>query len=194
MAGHWYRTYKETDGTEYVDRLLEKGLVDKNEATRLKQEILDVKTSVSRLKCERCGRELLSVFDKFNENKWWGYLGNQARKPTAYVYSPVLNVMRKLDGCEGFVWSDNPLYNVHARIHTKPVKDYSLICRPGSLCMLCNDCFQKTYNRVKVYPRDNCQPFPKNVEWIEISVVLDMHETVESVLKDLGLPLDQVRW
>lgn len=200
MSGNWYHTYGKTDGMDLIDRLKKEHLVDDVMLDQLRERIKDERVIVSRLKCERCGAEILSVFDKWNENQWWGYLGNQAAKAKTYTYSTIVNVLRMLNGGWDFdsdrpmSWPNNPLYNVHARIHTKPVKDYSMICKPNSIHMLCNECFRKTYRRVKIYQKDGKHLWSSNVSHLEISVVPELNETVESVLLDLKIPLEDVTW
>lgn len=203
MSGYWYRTYNETDGSEFVDKLLESGQIDPSKAAELKQELAKANTSVSRLKCERCGKEILSVFDRYNRDQWWGYLGNQASKVNVYRYSPIIKVLRMLAGVvdpmdENMVyfntWPDNRLYNVHARIHTWPVRDYRWICKPNSIWMLCNDCFRKTYRRVKVYENEGAGLFGNGVQRLEVSVVPELGETVEGVLKDTCVDTSKVWW
>ena len=78
------------------------------------------------------------------------------------------------------------------------MRDYSIICAPNSLHRLCNECFQKTYSRVKVYPKDEASRmrlgWSPAVTHVEISVVKALNETVESVLQELHVPIDCVTW
>lgn len=203
MSGYWYSSYGKTDGTEFVDVLLERDMIDQKRAEMLKDELTQAHTSVSRLKCERCGKEILSIFDEYNQQQWWGYLGNQASKTNVYRYSTIIKVLRMLGGVldandESKIyfntWPDNSLYNVHSRIHTWPVKDYSWICRQNSIWMLCNECFRKTYRRVKVYENEGSGLFRNGVKRLEVSVVPELDETIESVLKATGIDMNKVWW
>lgn len=190
----WYKTYDESDGTWVVDTLLESGLVDQKQADELRAEVIDAKTKVEKCHCEYCGREVLSVFDRFSNNKWWGYLGNQSIRPGCYGYSPVIRALRILYGHPEGTWSNSPLYNVHARVHSKPGRDYSVIARPGSLKILCNECFRKTYRRVKVFQRPGERLWSPSVSHVEVSVLPERGETVQSVLKDLNYDFTKLTW
>ena len=133
-----------TDGQDVVIQL--EGKIDYKQLKELSDAVKNAKTHIGRLRCEYCGEEILSVVDKWNSSQWWGYLGNQATRPNIYQYSPIIRVLRLLDGRKmNENWSENKLYNVHARIHSKPVKDYSIICKPNSLHMLWAHVFSVTY-------------------------------------------------
>ena len=158
-----------TDGTEYAR--------DENE----KEEIIKAETRVAHTKCDYCGKEVLGVWDIYNERKWWPYLGHSSKRVNAFAYSPIIQAMKHYDGCDDKVWNNN-LLNVHAVVHSK---DWGLRCMDGSIKILCNECFQKTYNRYQIeLEDDNGNPIGKQ---IAISVVEDRGETPESVLKSLGL-------
>lgn len=131
--------------------------------------------SISRTDCEYCGKEVLAVWDKHNNMNWWPYLGNMAKKVNTYKYSPIINIMKENDNSLNKVWQNN-LLNVHARIHSS---DWGLRCKKGSIKILCNDCFQKTYNRIQVRLNDG--------SIIAVSVVEDMGETIESVMEELNI-------
>ena len=147
-----------TDGTEYC--------INDEE----KEEVIKAKTRVGHCNCDYCGKEVLVIFDK-NKDDWYGFLGNQAIIDRNYRYSPIIQILRK-----GPVI--NRLYNLHARIHCK---DWSIRCKSGSLKILCNECFMKTYNRYQViYKGKLCA----------VSVVKDRGETIEGVLDELGMLKD----
>lgn len=152
-----------TDGTEFCKSEKERDLVIKNE------------TKIGHTHCDYCGKEILAVWDIYNSNKWFPYLGNQSKKPKTYSYSPIIQIMRKFYNAEGKVWNNN-LLNVHARIHSK---DWGLRCKDGSIKILCNECFQETYNRIQVELN--------NGSICAISVVESRGETAESVMKELNL-------
>ena len=152
-----------TDGTEFCldDESIKK--------------VINAKTEIGHCTCDYCGKEILAVWDEHNSDKWFPYLGTQAKRPNTYKYSPIIQSMKKKDGCENKVWNNN-LLNVHARIHHK---SYYKRCQEGSIKLLCNDCFQKTYNRYQVEL--------ENGDMIALSVVEDRGETIESVMNELGL-------
>ena len=144
-----------TDGTEYC--------ITEEE----KEEVKNANTRIGHCNCDYCGREVLVVSDKF-KNDWAKYLGNQAVISRNYRYSPIINILRKGPMI-------NRLYNLHARIHCK---DWSIRCKEGSLKILCNECFFKTYNRYQImYKGHLCA----------VSVIEDRGETIESVIEDLDL-------
>ena len=60
--------------------------------------------------------------------------------------------------------------------------------------MLCNRCFRETYQRFKVYQLDGVHELPSNVTHVEVSVLQSRMETVESVLRDLGMNPDHYTW
>ena len=136
---------------------------------------IDGNPHISKTCCDYCGKEVLCVWDDYNSDKWFPYLGNMAKKVNTYKYSPIINIMKKYDNSLNKVWH-NDLLNVHARIHSR---DWGLRCKEGSIKILCNDCFQKTYNRIQV--RLN------NGSIIAVSVVEDMGETIKSVMEELNI-------
>lgn len=176
-----------TNGYEIVQVLWYSNLIKMEDLQKLRDELNSAKTRIDYCTCDYCGKEIMKVRDKFCSNPWWGYLGNQARKPNVYSYSPIINLIRKIDP------TCSDLYNLHARVHTKPIRDYSIICSPNSLHNLCNDCFMKTYTRIKVYAKPPYK-FPDKVTYIEISVLQEKGETVESVLRDLGMNPNNFVW
>jgi hypothetical protein len=136
---------------------------------------------IGHTKCDYCGKEIIAVWDEHNAGNWWPYLGNQAKRPKTYLYSEIIVAMRKHFHVENYVWNEidgNNLLNVHARVHSKPT-NWSKRASASSIRLLCNSCFQKTYNRIQV----------KGVDGIlyALSVVEDRGETVQSVMKDLGI-------
>ena len=152
-----------TDGSEYCN-----GIVLPN-------------TVVGHTQCQYCKREVLGVWDKHNLNGWNPYLGNQARRPNTYVYSSIIQCMRKHFGVEGKVWTDemgNNLLNVHARVHSQPT-NWLVRGSHASVRILCNKCFQKTYQRVKIMGDDGIL--------YAISVLQEREETVHSVMLELGI-------
>lgn len=189
----WKSPYDVKSGIYVVDALLDRGALDEEEANQLRDRIVRTHGTVGKMLCDYCGKEVLVVRDDYCSSQWWGYLGNQATKPRTYMASPLIRAMRMLDGAVGRVWPENRLYNVHARIHTSPVKEYGLICSDDSLQMLCNDCFRKTYRRVKIYPQEGYHPW-KNVERLEITVIPERGETVESVLRSCCIDSRHLVW
>lgn len=140
-----------------------------------KDLLLKSKTQIGYTTCDYCNKEILAVWDIHNENKWFPYLGNMAKKVNTYKYSPIIQLMKKYDDSLEKVWKNN-LLNVHAIIHSR---DWSLRCKEGSIKLLCNDCFQETYNRIqiKLHNGDICA----------ISVVKSKGETAEYVMEKLNL-------
>lgn len=129
--------------------------------------------------CDYCGKEVLCIWDDNNSNHWFPFLGNQARKPNVYKYSPIIQMMRKYFNVENKVWDEqhgNNLMNLHARCHCYP-ENWSKRAHPNGLAILCNSCFQKTYNRIKVKGDDGYE--------YALSVLPD--ETVEQVMKELDI-------
>lgn len=136
---------------------------------------------ISRTTCDYCGKEVLCVWDDNNKSQWWPYLGNQARKPNVYKYSPIIQAIRKHFGVEGKVWDEehgNNLMNLHAVAHSEP-NDWSKRAHPNGLKILCSSCFQKTYDRVKVKGNNGIM--------YSLSVIPERGETIESVMKSLDI-------
>ena len=140
----------------------------------------DVK--IGHIKCDYCGKELIAVFDEYNKNDYCCYLGCQAVSRYHYKYSKILNFIKKYYGInEEENWTDNPLVNIHTRIHSNPTR-WDLRASDKSLRFLCNDCFKLTYNRIKV------KSVYLNKEIIHsLSVVDSRNETIESVMQDLEI-------
>lgn len=165
-----------TDGTEYLCCIEDDG-----EREKVLQELIEAKTIIGHTKCDYCGCEVLGVWDNSNINNWWPYLGNQARRPKIYQYSPIIRLMRKYFKVEGMVWSQelgNNLINVHARAHSEPT-NWSIRASSASIRILCPSCFQKTYDRTKIQGDDGYT--------YAISIIPERGETAESVMKDLGI-------
>ena len=165
----WYELSKRmhadpTDGTEYSNG-----------------KKIEYNPKISKTQCDYCGEEVLCVWDDYNKNQYWPYLGNAARKPNTYKYSDIIQTMREYFGVSGKVWDEehgNNLMNLHARCHSTP-NDWSKRAHPNSLRILCPKCFQKTYKRVKVLG-DN------GIEY-QLTVLPERGETVESVMKELDI-------
>lgn len=137
--------------------------------------------SIGHTTCDYCGKEVIAVWDEHNHKNYWPYLGNQSRKPNTYRYSLIINAIRKYYAVEGTIWTDekgNNLLNVHARAHSDPT-NWSVRASKESIRLLCNSCFQKTYQRIKVLGNDGIT--------YSLSVVKDRDETIESVMSDLGV-------
>jgi len=165
-----------TDGTEYLTCI-----TDPSEKEKIKQELKDAETKIGHLKCEYCGKDIISIWDKYNNSNWWPYLGNQARKPRTYNYSPIIRLLRRYFEVEGLVWDEahgNNLINVHARAHSNPT-NWAVRASSASIRLLCPACFQKTYNRTQIQGDDGIL--------YAITVLRERGETVESVMKDLGI-------
>ncbi len=128
-------------------------------------------------KCQRCNKEIIFVSDNTVRRSFSNYQGNQAIMANHYRNSPIINKMREYYGYGGNVaWLDCPIANGHARIHSA---NHSVYNKARNVFFeLCNDCFRKTMNRHKVRLSDGSV--------IAISVITDMHETVQSVMKDMG--------
>ncbi len=89
--------------------------------------------------------------------------------------------MRKYFNAEDVVWGQengNNLLNVHARAHSDPT-NWAVRASSASIRILCSNCFQKTYNRIRVLGDDGIT--------YAISVIPERDETVESVMEDLGI-------
>lgn len=146
-----------------------------------KEQAKETGTIVGHTHCEYCGKDILAIWDKFSSSHWFPYLGNQARKPQVYRYSPIIQAMRKHYGVENAVWREengNNLLNVHARSHSTPV-NWAIRASSASIRLLCNECFQKTYRRTKIQGNDGIL--------YDISVLPERGETVDSVMKELGI-------
>lgn len=165
------RSRNVTDGSEYNDG-----------------KPIDNNPRISHTHCDYCRRDVLGVWDDYNKDKWYPYLGNQARKPRTYGFSPIIRSMREFYGVTGQVWGNDPsapneLLNLHARIHTYP-NNWQLRAHPRSLKILCNECFQKTYKRVKLLVPD------RGIR-VEVSVMPEFGETVQSVCEEIGIPFSE---
>lgn len=142
---------------------------------------IDGNPHISKTYCDYCEKEVLCVWDDYNKNQYWPYLGNQARKPNTYKYSDIIQKMRNHFNVVGKVWDEehgNNLMNLHARCHSTP-NDWSKRAHPNSLRILCSSCFQKTYKRIKVLG-DN------GIEY-QLTVLPERGETIESVMKELNI-------
>lgn len=131
--------------------------------------------------CDYCGCEVIAVWDENNIKNYWPYLGNQFVKPNVYKGSKIAQRIRNNYNCQNKVFrqeNGNNLLNVHARCHSSPT-DWSRRASKESIRLLCNSCFQKTYNRIKV-KGDNSILYA-------LSVLPDRGETIESVMKDLNI-------
>lgn len=160
----WYEISKRmteelTDGTEFC--------IDDKE----KEEVKKVHTKIGHTYCDYCGKDVICIWDDYNKDNWYGYLGNQAQIPRNYTYSPIINILRKTPYM-------NSIYNLHSRCHTKP-NDWSKRAHKNALRILCTECFKKTYKRVKVKSNDGIL--------CEISVLPERGETIESVMDDLDI-------
>ena len=160
------RAHKHTDGREFC-------LTDLDV-----QSTIATYSEVHYCKCDYCGKEILAVWDGFNADNYWPYLGVQSKRLNSYTYSPIIQIMRKNYELKGLDWKDNNLLNSHTRVHSDSW-DMSIRMSENALRFLCNDCFQKTYNRYQV--RGN------NGILYALSVVEDRGETIESVMKDLNI-------
>lgn len=147
-------------------------------------DISNEEVSIGHLKCDYCGCDIIAVWDKFNKNKYWPYVGNQARIPKNYKYSKIIQNIRKFYKKENQVFRQkdgNNLLNLHARCHSSVYYNPKRWSKE-SIRFLCNDCFQKTYNRIKIKGKNE----DEGIEY-SISVIPDRGETIESVLKDLNI-------
>lgn len=136
--------------------------------------------NIAETTCEYCGRTVLAVWDK-GISSWYPYLGNQAVKANVYRASPIIQAMRKYYHVEGEPWTiekGNNLLNIHARAHSDP-NDWSKRAHPNGIKILCNQCFQKTYNRIKVLGNNGIM--------YSLSVIPSRGETIYSVMEDLGI-------
>lgn len=166
--------------TEVYDRMNNKNITDGSEYNNGQK--IEGNPKISHTTCDYCGKEVLCVRDDYSSSKWYGYLGNQARRPNCYKYSPIIQTMRKYFNSENIVWDEehgNNLMNLHARCHCEP-EDWSKRAHKNGIKILCPTCFQKTYNRIKVKSYDGIHTYA-------LSVVEELGETVESVMKDLDI-------
>lgn len=157
---------KATDGSEFNNGLKIEG-----------EDVI-----IGHTNCDYCNSEILGVWDKNNINEPVPYLGNQARRPNTYKYSKIISMMRNHFGCNGEVWNEengNNLLNSHARLHSDSNENFERRVSDDSSRLLCNKCFQKTYNRIKILGNDNIT--------YAISVIEDRGETTESVMRDLNI-------
>ena len=91
--------------------------------------------------------------------------------------------MRKNYELKGLYWKDNNLLNSNTKVHSDSV-DTSIRMNENTLKFLCNDCFQKTYNRIQVKG--------DNEILYALSVVEDRCETIESVMEDLNIHVETI--
>lgn len=129
-------------------------------------------------KCDYCGKEILAIWDDFNTNNYWPYLGVQSKRLNSYTYSPIIQIIRKNYELKSLDWKDNNLLNLHTRVHSDS-GNMSIRMSENALRFLCNSCFQKTYQRIKVQGDDGIL--------YSLSVLQDRNETIESVMSDLGI-------
>ena len=160
----WNEIYKRThnnitNGIEYCSTIEEK------------QNVINSKTKIGHTNCDYCGKEIICIWDEFNSNKWYGYLGNQVQNTKNYQYSPIISILRKYNKID-------KVYNLHSRCHTYP-NDWSKRAHENALKLLCNDCFRKTYKRISVKSTDGIL--------CKISVLPDRGETIESVMEELEI-------
>lgn len=160
------KSHKQTDGLEFCKT--------DNEKIAVK----NLYTEVYYCHCDYCNREILAVWDGYNSDNYWPYLGNMSKRRNTYKYSPIIEVLRKRYIEEGKDWKDNNLINSHTRVHSDKY-DLRRRMADNSMRLLCNECFQKTYKRTLVDGDDGNQ--------YAISVLEDREETIESVMKELGI-------
>lgn len=144
--------------------------------------LINSKSRVVKLKCEYCGCDVLAVWDEHNlSTSWWPYLGKQAERANTYKYSPIIQTIKdyyNLGENERFTQErGNNLLNVHARYHSV---DWSYRASNKSIRMLCNSCFLKTYNRYQV-------EIGGGRRFDAVSVIPELGETIDSVMKEFGI-------
>lgn len=142
--------------------------------------------------CDYCETEIISVTDN-ERNSYFPYLGNQCEIPRNYLYSPIVEALRKYNevgytgpemeerriGVLSFTQNNgNNLVNIHSRLHVKDAKGRSLspwqYQSGDAYRCLCNNCFKKTYKRVKIKGKNNLV--------YEITVL--PHEDIDEVIKE----------
>lgn len=137
-------------------------------------------TLIAHLNCEYCGTDIISVFDEHNKKNWYPYLGKQVERSGVYEYSEAVQKIKSFYGVgDGEIFTQergNNFMNCHARFHSQP-NNWKYRASPQSIRMLCNNCFLKTYNRMKIEMEDGT---------IAALSVLE-NETVEQVAEDLGI-------
>lgn len=109
------------------------------------------KSRVFKCKCDYCKKDIFIVFDDIISADGYSiYQGIQAQKNNIYKYSSIVNEIRK----GNLNFSINDLCNSHTRIHSDNKDDLDL--RFSKLCFrrLCNKCFRKTFNRIKVLDKN----------------------------------------
>lgn len=158
------KCYKHTDGSEFC--------LTKKDHVLLKLTYAEVHYC----KCDYCNKEILAVWDGYNCDNYWPYLGNQSKRINSYEYSPIIETMKKYYKENNLNWKDNNLLNSHTRVHSDSW-NLSIRMTKEALRFLCNDCFQKTYNRIQV--------LGNNGILYALSVVEDRNETIESVMEEL---------
>lgn len=138
---------------------------------------LDGNPKIGICNCDYCGKEIDAIWDDYCKNNWC-YFGVQAIKPNVYKYSPVIQYLRKINNSLGQSWNNgNNLLNSHTRIHCEPSNYDVNIKTQNAIKVLCNECFKKTYNRVKI---ELSNGFLYSISILET-------ENVEDVLKELNI-------
>ena len=148
----------------------------------LSEKILNSNPNIYKYNCDYCGKEIFIVFDDFIFKDGYSiYQGIQAKRLNCYKYSPIINLIRD-NGIKNI--AINELANSHTRIHSNKMSDLDLRFK-DKRCFkrLCNDCFLKTYNRIKVLDEST------NIEY-SLSIVNDYKinkfETIENVLNEFN--------
>lgn len=161
------RAYKKTDGSEFC---------------KTRDELFVVKsafTEVYYLKCDYCGKEIIALWDGYNATDYAPYLGMQSKRINTYNYSPIISILRKRYSENGLDWKSNNLLNSHTRIHSDSY-DIGIRMTDKAMRLLCNDCFQKTYNRYLI--EDS-----KSGITYALTVLEDEGETVESLINEFNI-------
>lgn len=128
--------------------------------------------------CDYCNKDIFIIFDDFIIKDGYSiYQGIQAKKNNCYKYSPIIN---KIRNCEIDNIKIENIANSHTRIHTNQLNDLDLRFKDNRCFRrLCNECFLKTYNRVKILDEYS------NIEYA-LSVVNDSkinkYENIDSLL------------
>lgn len=161
------KAYKKTDGSEFCK--------NRNEIFLVKSAF----TEIYYLKCDYCGKEILAIWDGYNADEYWSYLGQQSKRQNTYSYSPIISILRKRYREDGLDWKNNNLINSHTRIHSD---SYNIESRMTDKAMriLCNDCFRKTYNRILVEDEKTGIKYA-------LSVLEERGETVEDLIKEFNI-------
>lgn len=165
-----------TDGSEFIDDSLSE--VEKEE---IKKKLKEDAVLIGHTKCDYCNRNIIGVWDKHVNNQYWPFLGVQSKRANSYKYSYIMNLIKEHYVRNNKDWKENNLLNNHARCHSS-ISSNPKRWSDASIRILCNDCFQKTYNRIKVKGTGN----DKGIDYA-LSVLTERGETIESVMKDLNI-------